>query len=156
MSSPFSEPGTDQTVITSLTVNDPEAALAFYEKAFGAKIGEVARMSDNTIMHANFQIGNTAFYLSGEFSPMQAVSPLTLGGAPACLCIRSEDCDAVFERAVAAGAEVLDPIQDRFWGERMGLLRDPSGYRWSISKTVETVTMADIERRLAEIGTPPQ
>lgn len=129
-----------QYVTLSLTVKDTDAALDFYTQAFDAKVLNQFTMPDGSLVHADLQIGNTVLFLSGEFPQWGALSPLHYGGCPNLICIKDESCDAVFDRAVAAGATVIEPMTDQFWGERVGILRDPSGYRWSVGKSIETVT----------------
>lgn len=128
----------------SLTVDDPEGALAFYQQAFAAEVVRVIRDPAGAIMHCDLIVGDSPVYLSGEMEVWGAISPLKLGGAPACLCLLTKDCDAVFERAVAAGAEIVVPMGDQCWGERMGMVRDPFGYRWSIAHTIKELTEAEI------------
>jgi PhnB protein len=133
-----------------LTVNDGAAALDFYTKAFGAV--ETVRMPDpeGKIGHAEFKIGGATIMLSDEYPEMDVVSPTTLGGATSGLMVYVEDVDAVFAQAVAAGAEVLKPVELQFYGDRSAQLRDPFGHKWFIATHVEDVDDAEMERRAAK------
>jgi PhnB protein len=130
-----------------LTVHDGAAALDFYAKALGAV--ETVRMPDpnGKIGHAEFKIGNATVMMSDEYPEMGIVSPKTLGGATSGLMIYVEDVDAVFGQAVAAGAEVIQPVTEQFYGDRSGQVRDPFGHKWSIATHVEDVDPEEMARR---------
>ena len=100
--------------------------------------------------HAHMQIelhfGNAVAMLCDEFPEMSIVGPITLGGTHGALHLETDDASALFERAVAAGAEVLRPIGDQFWGERSGQLRDPFGHRWNIAQKLRNVPREEIAR----------
>jgi len=139
------------SVSTSLTVNDGNAALDFYEKAFGAKV--LCRMAspDGGLGHGEFEIGNTKFYISDECSEWHATA-LTEGvKAPCVFSVAAEDCDAAFNQAVAAGGEALMSPEDRFWGVRTGMILDPFGYRWSFAQFLEEVSYEEMEKRAKEL-----
>lgn len=107
------------------------AALAFYKDAFGAEETYRFTGDDGRIGHAEMRIGETILYLSDEWEPYGVLSPLTLGGNSVSLSISTPDADAVFERAIAAGAKVERPLADEGFG-RSGWLVDPFGHRWNI------------------------
>jgi PhnB protein len=115
-----------------LVCRDAPKAIEFYKKAFGAR--ELTRMPGpgGSVMHAELKIGDS-IVMMGDASPeMGAPSPQELGGSPVALMLYVKDCDAVFQRAVEAGATVTMPLGDMFWGDRYGQLKDPFGHRWSI------------------------
>jgi len=120
-------------ITPGLAVRGAAAAIAFYVKAFGAK--EVSRMPGpgGKIMHAEVKIGGQILFLGDEMPEMGAPSPQTLGGSPVALMHYVKDVDAVYARAVAAGAKALFPPADQFWGDRMAGIQDPFGHRWSIA-----------------------
>lgn len=139
----------DQTLTVSITVDDAKAALEYYQKAFNAEVVSKFEMPGGIIAHADLKIGNTAVYLSDEYPDWKAFSPKTIGGSPNLLCIKEEDCDALFQQAVDAGGEVLVPMQDQIWGTRSGILIDPFGYRWNVGKVVEELTSEEIMQRMS-------
>lgn len=135
------------TVAISLTVKNVAEALDFYTKAFGAK--ELYRMPrpDGSVFHAEFMIGNTHIYISDEDENWHA-SAMPEGAVASCLFgIGVEDCEAAYEKAAAAGAEILNPPTDYFWGMRSAMLKDPFGYRWSVGQQTEELTEEEIAKR---------
>jgi len=140
------------TVTPQLTLDDAAKAIEWYKQAFGAT--EVARATgpDGKIMHAEIQIGDSRLMVNDAM--MGGQGPHALGGSPAALWLYVEDCDALFDRAVAAGGRVADgpmgKVTDQFWGDRSGTLKDPSGYQWTIATHKEDLTPEEIEQRQAE------
>jgi PhnB protein len=149
-----STPQARQTATAYLIVKDAARALEFYKQAFGAT--EIMRMygPGENIGHAEIRIGNSAIMLSDEFPDFGAVSAATLGGSPVKIHLSVDDVDAVAARAVAAGAKVLHPVQDQFYGERSGQFTDPFGYTWMISTQTEQLSAEEIERRFAALHQP--
>jgi len=133
------------TITPSLICKNAAQAIEFYKKAFGAV--ERARMAtpDGKIGHAEMKIGDSIFFVSDEFPQMGALAPTP--DVPFGLYLYVDGVDAVFRRAVDAGAKVLMPVQDQFWGDRNGSLLDPYGYRWGISTHVEDITPEEMDRR---------
>lgn len=138
----------DQYLTISLTVNGAAAALDYYQKALGAEIIQKFALPNGMIMHATLKIGEALVYLSEEFPEWKAMSPKTLGGCPSLICLQVEDPDALHAKCVAAGAEVIDPVQDYMWGERGGVVCDPFGYRWAFTKHIEDVSNEEMARRV--------
>ncbi len=141
----------EPTVTFSLTVKDTARALAFYAEAFGAE--ELFRMPtpDGGVAHAEFMIGNTRIYISDEYDDYHAFA-MPEGTTASCLfSISTEDCDAAYRRAVDAGAQTLTEPTNQFWGTRSAVLRDPFGYRWSLTQKIEELTPEEIERRAREL-----
>ena len=122
-------------------------ALEFYKKAFNAT--ELYRMEGpgGTIGHAEFQIGNSRMMIADEFPEVGARSPETIGGSPIGLCIYTEDVDAMFEQALAAGGKEERPVKDQFYGDRSGTLRDPFGHQWTVATHKEDVSPEEMKRR---------
>ena len=133
-----------------LCARNAARAIEFYKEAFGA--AEVMRLAEPSgkIGHAEIKIGNALVMLSDEYPEHGHRSPQSLGGSPVSLHLYVADADAVARRAVAAGAKVLRPVADQFYGERSGQLEDPFGHRWVISTRTEDLSAAEIERRYAE------
>ena len=140
----------EPTVSFSLTVLDAAKALDFYREAFGAQ--ELFRLPapDGSIAHAEFMIGNSRIFISGEAPEWQAFA-LPEGQLASCLfSISTEDCDNAHNRAVKAGAKSLGEPQNFFWGTRSSIVKDPFGYRWSFNQKIEDLTPEEIERRAEE------
>ncbi|WP_081768998.1 VOC family protein [Herbaspirillum sp. RV1423] len=135
------------SVTPYLIVSDTASAIGFYEKAFGAI--EVLRLDgpNNKVWHAEIQIGNARVMLADEFIEMGIHCPKTLGGAGVSLLIYVNDVDAVFARAIAVGATGLRAVQDQFYGDRSGMLRDPYGHIWSIATHKEDLSNEEIRSR---------
>lgn len=139
------------TATPYLCVHDAEAALAFYAAAFGAE--ETVRIPqpapDTRLGHAEVMIGGARIMLSDEFPEMGVLSPRTLGGSPFQLHLTFDDVDidAVIARAEAAGATVVRPPADQFYGQRAGQLVDPFGHRWTLATPIEDLSDDEIVRR---------
>ena len=130
-----------------LAVNGAARAIEFYKQAFGAV--ETMRFAgpDGRVMHAEVMIGAAPVMLTDECPEMGFRSPEALGGSPVNLYVYVEDVDALAERAVAAGATVLQPVGDRFYGDRSVQLKDPFGHVWSFATHIEDVPQDELERR---------
>ena len=125
-----------QTFIPYLTVGNSRSALDFYAEVFGAeRQGELFEMPDGQIGHAEMAIGDQIFYMADEFSEMNLASPATAGSNSVSLVIHVDDCDAVYEHAVAAGATGERPPANQH-GFRSGWFVDPWGHRWSPTSAV--------------------
>lgn len=138
-----------RTITPQLTVNGVGSAIEWYSKALGAN--ELLRnmAPDGTsVMHAELLLGDSRFFVVDEF-PEGAQSPRSLGGSGVTLHLYVEDVDSMFDRAVAAGAEVLLPVADQFWGDRYGMLADPFGHRWSIASRIEDLSPKALQERAA-------
>ena len=101
-------------------------------------------------MHAEIQIGDSRVMLADEYPDMGFMSPASLGGSAVTLMIYVEDSDAVYQSALAAGAEIVKPIQDQFYGDRSGTVADPFGHVWTLSTHKEDLTYDEVERRAQE------
>jgi PhnB protein len=144
-------PEGNHTITPSLVVKNGKKAIEFYKIAFGAKeLGTMLGPDGQKVMHAELQIGDSKIYLGDEAPEMGAVSPQTLGGSPVSLNIYTEDCDAMFRRALAAGATVKMPLEDMFWGDRYGKLADPFGHTWGIATHKEDVSPEEMDKRAKE------
>jgi PhnB protein len=134
-------------LIPYLVVSGAPKAISFYKKAFGAK--EVHRMAapNGKIVHAELEIGTETLMLSDEFDETTGRSPKSLQGTTGSIYLYVKDADAVFKKAVAAGARVLMPMADMFWGDRYGKIEDPFGHQWAIATKVERLSSAEMKRR---------
>jgi PhnB protein len=137
-----------------LTIQGASRALDFYQRAFGAT--ELMRIPGpgDQVMHAEILLGDSHIMLADECPQMQALGPKTLGGSPVLLHLYVPDADALFARAIAAGATVEQPMETKFYGDRSGSVLDPFGHRWTLSTHVEDVSPEEIGRRIAAMGKP--
>ena len=137
------------SVTPYLILSGAGEAIAFYKKALGA--AEVMRMDDPSgkIHHAEISIGDSRIMLADEYPEIQALSPKTIGGSPVSLHVYVEDVDTMIERAVQAGAKLVQPVADKFYGDRVGGIEDPFGYRWFLATHKEDLSMDEIRRRAA-------
>jgi PhnB protein len=143
------------TITPRLVVADGATAIEFYRRAFGAEeLGERFTGPDGELIHAELRIGDSVVMITDEGGDPRAParSPQSLGGAvSAIMATYWEDVDAAWERALAAGAEVIYPLADQFYGERGGRLRDPFGHQWMLSQRIEDVSPEEMARRAAEL-----
>ena len=135
------------TMALSLTVKDAAEALAFYTKAFGAE--ELFRLADlsGAIAHAEFRIGNSHIYISGESAEWSATANPEGSMASCLFSLTVDNCDNAFEKAVQAGAKKITEPVDQFWGMRTGVVLDPYGYRWNLRHVVEEVSNEEMAKR---------
>jgi len=134
-------------LIPYLCCKDTAAAMDFYKKAFGAKELFRFEAEDGKIGHATMEVLGATFFLSDEWPEGNVYSPTTLGGSAVTLNLGVPDVDSLFEQAVAAGATVLRPVADQFYGDRTGTLSDPSGHRWTLATRTEDVSIDELEKR---------
>jgi len=133
-----------------MCVNDASAAIEFYKKAFGAM--EVYRLMEPSgkIGHAEVRIGRAVIMLADEYPESGHRSPKSLGGTPVKIHLYVEDADAVVSRAYDAGATILRPVKDEFYGDRNGTFEDPFGHIWFIATRKEDVSPEEIRKRFAK------
>jgi PhnB protein len=126
-------------------------AIEFYKQAFGAQ--ESARLPgpDGRLMHAAVTIGDSHVMLVDEMPEWGALGPKALKGSPVTIHLYVDDVDAVVERAVKAGAKVIMPVADQFWGDRYGKLEDPFGHHWSVATHVRDVSMEEAQKAMASM-----
>ena len=136
------------TITPHLIVRDATRAIDFYRKAFMAEVRGVHHAPDNKVMHAELMIGNSMLFLADEFPGMGTCSaPQTLGGTSITLNIYTNNVDQLFNQAVSAGATVIMPLMNQFWGDRYGQLKDPFGHTWALGQHIEDVSREEMERR---------
>jgi PhnB protein len=135
------------SVTPYIVVDDAAAALDFYKRAFGAE--EVLRMPmGDRIGHAEIKIGDSFVMLADEFPDMNHLGPKARGGTTVSLLLYVNDVDRSFKTAIDAGARQLRPIENQFWGDRMGSLTDPFGHQWSLATHVEDVSEDEMRSRM--------
>jgi PhnB protein len=139
-------------VIPHLCVDDAPAAIDFYVKAFGAtELGRVPQ-ADGRLIHASVQINGSTVMLNDDFPEFdngKSQTPKAFGGSPVTIHLTVADVDAKFAQAVEAGAEVIMPLEDQFWGDRYGMVRDPFGHQWSLGQPVREVSPEEIATAMA-------
>ena len=140
------------TATPYLIIQGAAAALDFYKKVFGAT--EIMRMAqpDGKIGHAEMRIGDSIVMLADEVPQMGYRGPKSLGGSPVSLMLYVKDVDAVVACAVSGGAKLTQPVQDKFYGDRNGVLEDPFGHVWTIATHTEDVSPEEIDRRMAAMN----
>jgi len=130
-----------------LTIKNAADAIAFYQNAFGAELIMRMNMPSGAVMHAEMRIGQATFMLSEQNDDWGSKSPDMLGASPVTIMIYVPDVDALVERAVTAGANLIMPVSDQFWGDRSGSLVDPYGHNWMFSTHIEEVSEQDMAER---------
>jgi PhnB protein len=136
-----------------LHLRDAAAAISFYEAAFGAR--ESYRLTEpggTRIGHAELDFEGTRVMLADEFPEFGVTGPAASGGTPVTIQLQVENADALIERAVKAGATLERPVQDQFYGDRTGTIRDPFGHRWTIAHRIEEVSPTEMQRRWHEMA----
>ncbi|MFC6672136.1 VOC family protein [Marinobacterium aestuariivivens] len=139
------------TATPYLAIKGAGEAIDFYKRAFGATERFRMNTPDGGVGHAEIVIGDSCIMLADECPESGFQSPASLGGSSFGLHLYVEDVDARFEQAVAAGATVLRPVQDQFYGDRLGALKDPFGHVWFVSTHKEDLTEAQIAERARAI-----
>jgi PhnB protein len=134
-----------------LRVRNAGRALDFYQRAFGAQ--ELFRLTEpgGRIGHAEIKIGATTLMLSDEYPEMGVVGPQALGGTTFSIHLHVDDADAWIARAVEAGATIVRPATDAFYGERGGTVRDPFGHEWMLGHQIEEVSSEEMQRRYTAV-----
>jgi PhnB protein len=140
-----------QSAAPRLRIKGAAAAIEFYKEAFGAR--ETMRFEDELfgIGHAEIQIGNSMIMLAEESPQSDMPGPAALGGSPVTIELFVDDSDAVVKQAVAAGAKLISPVEDQFYGYHTGKVEDPFGYTWTISTVKEEISVEEMHRRFASI-----
>lgn len=130
-----------------LIITNAAQAIEFYKKAFGAT--ELTRLAtpDGKLMHAEIKIGDSPIMICDECPDWNALSPLTIGGTTVSIVLYVDDVDTVVKQALAAGATEQMPVEDQFWGDRMGTVVDPYGHKWSIATHTEDVSPEELDKR---------
>ena len=140
------------TVTASITFKDCNKAIDFYKKAFGAKALEVIpNLTGKGVMHATLQIGDTTIMMGDEMpNPECGKSAQTMGGSPVSFYIYVPNADASFKQAISAGAKEIMPVQDMFWGDRCGTLKDPFGLQWMIGTHKKDLSKEEVKKGAEE------
>jgi PhnB protein len=139
------------SVTAYISVKGAIDAIEFYKNAFGAKETGRLTMPDGSIGHAELEIGDSRIMIAEENEQWGNLSPQTIGGTPVSLCLYVEDVDAVFAKALQAGAKVTGEmvVKDQFYGDRTGGITDPFGHQWSIMTHIEDVSFEEMQTRMS-------
>jgi PhnB protein len=141
------------SVTPYLVIKGASEAIEYYKNVFGATV--VVRMDgpDGKVGHAELQIGDSRIMLADENPSMGQghASATTVGGSPVSLYVYVQDCDKVIDKAVAAKAKILKPVQDQFYGDRSGFIQDPFGHLWGIATHKEDVSGEEMEERMKKL-----
>ena len=140
----------DMGITPHIVVQGADRAAAFYRDAFGAEEVERIPTPDGRLMSVQLLLGDGILHVADEFPEMGVLAPPSVGGTAVVLALDVADADAVFSQALAAGAEVRQPLQDMFWGDRHGQLDDPFGHRWNVSQHLRDVPHDEIVAAAAE------
>ena len=136
------------TITPQLVVRGVVKAVEFYERAFGAsELYRNLAPDGVSVMHSEMLLGSSRFFVNDEFPEYGVLSPKSLNGSPVTLHLYVEDVDSFFEQAVEAGAEIVMPVADAFWGDRYGILVDPFGHRWSVASRIEDLSPDETHER---------
>jgi len=123
-------------------------AIEWYRRTFGAEVRSISPgPSPGSTMHAEIRIGDSSIYMADDMPMSSVKSPSLLGGTSSSITLYYSDCDAVFERSLKAGAQVQMPLDDMFWGDRYGVIKDPFGYMWAIATHKEDLTLDELNQR---------
>lgn len=143
------------TITPHLVCKGAAQAIEFYKKAFAAEErGRLSTPDGKNVLHAALRIGDSVIMLADEFPDWGSVGPETLKGTPVVIHLYVEDADSVFDQAVKAGATVTMPLEDMFWGDRYGKLRDPFGHSWSIATHKRDVSLEEMEQAVKAMRGP--
>jgi PhnB protein len=132
-----------------LAIDGAADAIDFYTRVLGAKERMRMPMPDGKVGHAELEFGDSVVMLSDAAPEMGHVDPKRLGGSPVILSVYVEDVDAAFADAIAGGATSLEPVTDKFYGDRAGQFEDPWGHRWNVMSHIEDVSPEEMEKRAA-------
>jgi PhnB protein len=142
--------GRPRRVTPHITVRDAAGAADWYQAALGAEVGERIPVPGGKFIQIELRFGESSVMIADEFAEMGVLSPLSLGGTYGSLHLLTDDVDALWQRALDAGAEVFHPLADAFWGDRQGQVIDPFGHRWALSQHVRDVPHDEVVRAAAE------
>lgn len=142
-----------QSVTPYLIIDGAAKAIEFYKKVFGAKIGSKMERPDapKKVAHAELKIGDSMIMLADECPQFNAHSPKAYGGSATSFHLYVNNVDKIVKRAIAAGAKLIKPIENMFYGDRCGRIEDPYGYQWHVSTHIEEVPTRELKKRAAQL-----
>jgi PhnB protein len=146
-------PNLQHTITAHIVVPDATTASSWYQRAFGAIERSRVPLPNGRVMTVELSFGDCTVMVASEFAELGILSPLTIGGTPVVLHLRVSDVARAWQKALDAGAEVVHPLADQFWGERQGQLHDPFGHKWNLAEHVRDVSGPElVEAAAAAFG----
>jgi len=139
------------TITPHIVIRNAGKAAEWYKQALGAEERGRIPVPGGKFMQIELWFGDSAVMIADEFPEAGVLSPQAIGGNPVVLHFSTENVEALWKRAIEAGAEIVQPLQDQFWGDRYGQIRDPFGYRWGLAQHVRDVPLEEITRIAATI-----
>jgi PhnB protein len=139
------------TITPHIVLREASRAAEWYKQALGAEERGRIPVPGGKFMQIELWFGDSAVMIADEFPEAGVLSPQAIGGTPVVLHFSTEDVETLWERAINAGAEILQPLQDQFWGDLYGQIRDPFGYRWGLAQHVRDVPPEEVARIAATI-----
>jgi PhnB protein len=140
-----------ESITAHIVVRDATQAAAWYTATLGAEERTRLAVPDGKLMQVELRFGNSTVMLADEFPELGVLSPLSIGGTATVLHLRTDDVDELWQRALAAGADVRQPLGDAFWGERYGQIVDPFGHRWGLAQHLRDVPQHELEDAVAAL-----
>jgi PhnB protein len=137
------------TITAHIVVRDAARAAEWYQRAFGAEERDRIPVPGGKLMSLELRLGDSALMIADEFPELGVLSPQSIGGTAIVLHLSVDDVEPLWDRAVAAGAEVLQPLGDTFWGDRYGQVRDPFGHKWGLAQHLRDVPRDELLRAAA-------
>lgn len=137
-------------ITAHIVVRDAERAVDWYSRALGAEERSRIPLPSGKLMSVELAFGDSTVMLADEFPEAGVLSPLSVGGTSVVLNVSTDDVDLLWKRAIDAGAAVLHPLEDAFWGERHGQITDPFGHRWGMAQHIRDVPHDEVVRAAAE------
>jgi PhnB protein len=145
-----STPAGFHTITPHIVVRDAARATEWYTRVLGAEERNRLTLPNGKLMSVELRFGDSAMMMADEFPEAGVVSPLTIGGTAVVLHLFTGDVDALWQRAIDAGAQVVHPLQDQFWGDRQGQLIDPFGHKWNLAQHVRDVPPEEVAQAAAQ------
>lgn len=139
------------TITPHIVVREAARAAEWYKQALGAVERARIPVPGGKFMQIELWFGDSAVMIADEFLEQGVLSPQAIGGTPVVLHLSTEDVQTLWKRAIDAGAEILQPLQEQFWGDLYGQIRDPFGYRWGLAQHVRDIPAEEVRRIAATI-----
>jgi PhnB protein len=139
------------TITPHIVVREAGKAAEWYKQVLGAEERSHIPVPGGKFMQIEMWFGDSAVMIADEFPEAGVLSPQAIGGNPVVLHFSTENVEALWKKAIEAGAEVVQPLQDQFWGDRYGQIRDPFGYRWGLAQHVRDVPPEEVRRIAATL-----
>jgi PhnB protein len=143
------------TITPHIVVRDAAHAAEWYATALGAQIGTRVPVPGGRFMQIELSFGDSTVMIADEFPELGVLSPLSVGGTYGALIVTTDDVEALWQRVLAAGATVFQPLQDQFWGDRHGQVIDPFGHRWGLAQHLRDVPADEVARAAAAMFSQP-